>query len=346
MLESVLQREPNHLGANHYYIHAIEASPHPERGLASAARLEKLAPAAGHLVHMPAHIYSRVGEHAASVQSNVRAVAADQKFLSATHEQGVYPVMYFSHNLSFLAYANCMKGDFAEAKRAADKLVANVQPHVKEMSMLEGFLPTPLWVLISFERWDDIVKTPIPDPALIYTTANWHFARGVALAALGKTDQAERESKEFFAGLGKLPHDATFDPLNSVESVRHVQENFLAAAIKHAGGIGGNIGGEVVDALQHAVEAEDALNYSEPPSWYPPVRPVLGRVLLEQGKADAAEKVFRTALEKTPRYARALVGLRDSLKAQKRFYEAEQIDRQLLESQKTVDAVSAAAARR
>src|SRR5438067_4926287 len=193
VLESVLKRNPDHLGANHYYIHAIEASPHPERALASAARLEKLAPAAGHLVHMPAHIYARVGDHFASAHCNEVAAKADQKFLAGTRQGGVYPLMYYSHNLHFLAYAACMNGNFAQAKAAAARLVANVAPAVKEMPMLEGFLPTPILVLVAFERWNDILKLPAPASSLLITTAVWRFARGVAHAKLGKPDLAARE---------------------------------------------------------------------------------------------------------------------------------------------------------
>ena len=342
ILESVLKRDPNHLGANHYYIHAMEASPRPERALPSAARLEKLAPAAGHLVHMPAHIYARLGDYVAAARVNANAVAADQKFIRTNRDPGVQATMLHLHNLHFLAYAHCMSGNFAEAKRAADKLTAEVQPHLKEMSMLEGFLPTPLMVLIAFERWNDILNIPAPAPSLIYATANWHFARGMALAALGKSDRAEQESKACFAGLGKLPQDAAFDPYNSVASVARVQENLLAGAIKRGRGERGEEAGEVVEALQHAITAEDILNYNEPPSWYPPVRPMLGRVLLDGGKAVAAEKVFRDALEKSPRYIRALTGLRDSLRAQHRDYEAEQIELQLRQAQSEIDAVSSA----
>ena len=329
LLESVLKRDPNHLGANHYYIHAVEASANPERALPSAARLEKLAPAAGHLVHMPAHIYARVGQHSASAHCNQEAVTADKKFLGATHEQGVYPAMYYSHNLHFLAYANCMDGKFAEAKRAADELAAHVRPLVKQMPMLEGFLPTPLIVLIGFERWNDILKVAAPDSSLVYTTAQWHFARSMAFAGLKKTGDAQAESKLFFAELAKLPRDAAFDPLNSVTEIARVQENLLAAAIKMGQPEDDGEAEEVIDGLQHAVAAQDNLNYSEPPSWYPPIRPILGRALLERGRAAVAEKVFRADLERNPRHARSLAGLRDSLKAQKRDYEAEQIEQQL-----------------
>src|SRR5207248_1498093 len=136
--------------------------------------------------------------------------------------------MYYSHNLHFLAYASCMDGKFAEAKRAADELAAHVRPLVKQMPMLEGFLPTPLLILIGFERWHDILNVAPPDPALIYTTAQWHFARAMALANLKKTGEAQTESKLFFAELAKLPRDAAFDPLNAVTDVAKVQENSLA----------------------------------------------------------------------------------------------------------------------
>lgn len=195
VLESVLKRDPNHLGANHYYIHAVEASLHPERALPSAMRLEKLAPMAGHLVHMPAHIYARVGDHFTSARCNEMAAAADRKFLAETHELGVYPLMYYSHNLHFLAYADCMRGNFAEAKRAAAELLANVQPAIKEMPMLEGFLPTPMIVLFAFERWDDILKLPAPDPSLITTTAVWRSLRGMACANIGKTAEGRNPAE-------------------------------------------------------------------------------------------------------------------------------------------------------
>jgi hypothetical protein len=221
-----------------------------------------------------------------------------------------------------------MDGKFAEAKRAADELAAHVRPLVKQMPTLEGFLPTPFIVLVGFERWNEILKLAPPDPSLIYTTAQWHFARAMAFAGLKKTEEAQVESKLFFAELAKLPRDAAFDPLNSVTEIARVQENFLAAAIKQGEHERGEEA-EVVEALEHAVAAQDNLNYSEPPSWYPPIRPVLGRVLLERGQAVAAEKVFRADLERNPRYAQSLAGLRDSLKAQKRDYEAEQIEQQL-----------------
>ena len=324
VLESVLKRAPNHLGANHYYIHAVEASPRPERGLASAARLEKLAPAAGHLVHMPAHIYARVGDHAASAHSNDVAAAADKRYLAETREKGVYPMMYYSHNLHFLAYAATMRGNFAEAKDAAARLVANVAPGVKEMPMLEGFLPTPILVLIGFERWQDILKLPAPDPSLVMTTAVWHFARGMAQANLGHTPEAAEEQLAWQALAAQIPADTMYDELNKVGAVFEVHKNVLLGALAHSRGDEK----DAVDCLKRAVVSGDALNYSEPPAWYPPVRPMLGRELLATKQVAEAEKVFREDLEKNPRNARALAGLRDCLMAQNRLYDASQVDAQ------------------
>jgi tetratricopeptide (TPR) repeat protein len=323
-LESILKRDPNHIGANHYYIHAVEASPHPERALPSAARLEKLAPAAGHLVHMPAHIYARVGDHLAAAHCNEVAVVADKKFLAETHEQGVYPLMYYSHNLHFLAFAACMDGNFAEAKNAAARLIANVTPGVKAMPDLEGFLPTPILVLLAFERWNDILKLSVPDASFQITNAVWRSARGIAFANVGKIPEAEKEQSEFRDVLAKIPPDTMYDPLNKTGAVFKVHENLLAGAIARSR----HDDKTAIDFLTQAVAAEDALNYFEPPPWYPPTRPMLGRVLLATNQFAEAEKVFRADLDRNPRDGRALSGLRDCLKAQDRQYEAEQIDRQ------------------
>ena len=334
VLESVLKRDPNHLGANHYYIHAVEASMHPERALASAARLEKLAPSEGHLAHMPSHIYARVGDHSASARCNEMAMAADKKFLSQTHSEGVYKLMYYSHNMHFLAFADTMRGDLAGAKAAADKLVENVKPGVKAMPMLEGFLPTPIIVLLGFERWNDILKFPQPESSFMMTNAVWHSARGMAFANLGKTSDAENEQKTFRDLVGKIQPDEMYDMLNSRGAVFKILENVLAGAIAHSR----HDDNAAIDSFKQGVAAEDALNYSEPPPWYPPVRPMLGRLLLATNRAADAERVFRDDLDKKPRDARALSGLRDSLKAQGRDYEAEQVDEQFKSAWKVADA--------
>jgi len=341
-LESVLKRDPNHLGANHYYIHAVEASPHAERALPCAERLGKLAPAAGHLVHMPAHIYARVGDHPAAAHCNAIAAAADKKFLAATHEQGVYPLMYYSHNLHFLAFAASMDGNFAEAKDAAARVVANVMPGVKAMPMLEGFLPTPIVVLFAFERWDDLLKLPAPDSSLLITNAVWHSLRGVAFANTGKTADAEKEQSAFRELVAKIPPDTMYDQLNKTGAVFKVHDHLLAGMIARSR----RSDKGAIDSLTQAVAAEDALNYSEPPPWYPPVRPMLGRVLLEAKQLPEAEKVFRADLEKNLRDGRALSGLRDCLNAQGRKYEADQIDQQFRAAWKFATAGTATTLRR
>ena len=335
-LESVLKRDPNHLGANHYYIHAVEASTHPERALPSAARLEKLAPAAGHLVHMPSHIYARVGDHVAAAHSNVVAAAADKAYLAQTKAQGVYPLMYYSHNLHFLAYADTMDGNFNEAKDAAARLVTNVTPGVKTMPDLEGFLPTPLLVLVAFERWPDIMKLPAPDPTLRVTTAAWHFARGMAQANTGNTSGAAEEQLAWQAQVAQIPPDTMYDQLNKTSAVFEVQKNVLLGALARSRGDHK----DAVDNFTRAVAAEDALNYSEPPPWFPPVRPLLGRELMAGQQFAEAEKVFRADLEKNPRDGRALAGLRDALTAQNRTYEAAQIDEQYKTAWRTASSSS------
>src|SRR5712691_5459685 len=194
-LESVIRREPNHLGAIHYYIHSVEASSSPERALAGANRLAQLAPAAGHIVHMPAHIYIRTGDYKAAVKTNQKAALADQAYIKAGAAEGIYSMMYYSHNLHFIAMAAAMNGNYLESRRGAQMLAANVGPHVKVMPPLEGFMTVPLAVEVRFHKWNEILKTPQPDPAMHTATVFWHFARGLALAATGKLDEAEAEHK-------------------------------------------------------------------------------------------------------------------------------------------------------
>ena len=185
VLESVLRRDPRHIGANHYYIHAVEASGHPERALASAQRLETLVPWAGHLVHMPAHIYLQLGDYAAAARSNEAGAAADRAYIERTGAEGVYPIMYYSHNLHFLSDAYAMEGRFSGARRAAEQLVANVQPAVRDMPMGEFLMGTPMLVDLRFARWTDVLAAPEPAADLPVTRALWHFGQGLAHAATG-----------------------------------------------------------------------------------------------------------------------------------------------------------------
>jgi tetratricopeptide (TPR) repeat protein len=162
VLESVLRRNPNHTGANHYYIHAVEASNTAERGLPSADRLGKIAPKAGHLVHMPSHIYNRTGDYAEAAKSNVDAIVVDKEYITKSGNKGLYPNMYTNHNIHFLAAANAMKGRYADSIKAARELEANVKPALKAMPMLEMFYPYPLVSLTRFGKWDEVLKEPNP----------------------------------------------------------------------------------------------------------------------------------------------------------------------------------------
>jgi pimeloyl-ACP methyl ester carboxylesterase len=311
VLEEVLKREPNHVGANHLYIHAVEASTHPERALPSAARLEKLAPQAGHLVHMPAHVYIRTGDYNAAAKSNEEAAEVDRAYIKATGAQGVYPMMYYSHNLHFLVETYNRMGQLSEARAAAKQLEENVRPHVKAMPMIEIFMPAPLFVKLRFGQWDEILRTPEPDRALVATHALWHFARGVAFAATGTVAEAQKGRAALAAEVKQITGDARFG-LNSASGVMRVAEHTLDARIAWARGDRTRS----IESWHAAVAAWDALNYNEPPDWYYPARESLGAALLLSGDAAAAEKVFREDLKENPRNARSLFGLMQSLKAQ------------------------------
>jgi tetratricopeptide (TPR) repeat protein len=324
VLEGVLRCNPKHPGANHYYIHAIEASPYAERGLPSADRLQTLVPAAGHLVHMSSHIYMRVGDYAAAAKSNEQAIAADQAYFKTRTVTGAYPMMYYPHNLHFLAAAWCFAGRGADAGKAATLLTDHVAPHVAQMPMLEGFLTMQPVVLLRFNRWDDILAAKPPSQTLALTRATWHFARASAYLAGSDAKKAEQERKEFLAIKAALPMDAKVSSWNSAQDVLGIAEAVLGARFA----LVDNDRATAIKLLRRAVQAEDALQYGEPPDWMLPVRETLGAVLLQGGDAEGAEKVFRAGLVQHPRSGRCLFGLRESLKAQKQDYAANLIDQQ------------------
>ena len=331
-LESVIKRDPNHLGAIHYYIHAVEASNNPERALAGANKLASLAPGAGHIVHMPAHIYIRTGDYEAAVKTNEQAAEVDRAYLKATGEQGIYPMMYYSHNLHFIAICGSMNGRYAEARKNADLLAANVGPHVKEMPPLEGFMTIPMAVEVRFHHWNEILKMPAPDPAMNTATFFWHFGRGLALAGTGKISDAEAEYKFVSAAEAATPPDVIFQmPINNkAKDIMKIAENVLGAKIA----IVKKDNPAAVSLLREAVAIQDKLNYGEPPDWFYPVRENLGGALLMSGDAAGAEKVFRDDLDRNPRNPRSLFGLQQSLLEQKRDYDAGFVQKQFDDSWK------------
>jgi tetratricopeptide (TPR) repeat protein len=319
-LESVIRRDPNHLGAVHYYIHAVEASPNPERALAGANRLASLAPNAGHIVHMPAHVYIRTGDYEAAVKTNEEAAAVDRAYLKASGEQGIYSMMYYSHNLHFIAMCSAMNGNYAEAKMNADMLAEHVAPAVKMMPPLEGFMTIPTAVDLRFHRWDDILAMQKPDPDMKTATVFWHFARGMALAGKGRVQEAEAEYKIVSDAEAATPPDAVFAmPIyNKTKDILKIAEDVLGAKIAVARK--DNV--QAISLLTAAVAIQDTLKYGEPPDWFFPVRESLGGVLLMNGDATGAEKVFRADLDRNPRNPRSLFGLQQALKAQGRNYDA------------------------
>jgi len=325
-LESVIKRDPNHLGAIHYYIHSVEASNNPERALAGANKLAALAPNAGHIVHMPAHIYIRTGDYDAAVKTNEQAAEVDRSYIKQTGEQGIYPMMYYSHNLHFVAVCGAMNGRYTEARKNADLLVANVGPHVKEMPPLEGFMTIPMAVEVRFHHWNEILKMPEPDPALKTATVFWHFGRGLALAGTGKIAEAEAEYKIVADAEAATPPDLIFQmPINNkakdiLKIAEDVMGGKIAMAKKDSAG--------AISMLREAVAIQDKLNYGEPPDWFYPVRENLGGALLMSGDASGAEKVFREDLERNPRNPRSLFGLHQSLLQQKREYDAGFVQKQ------------------
>lgn len=312
VLESVLRRAPEHIGANHYYIHAVEASGHPERALPSANRLGKLAPKSGHLVHMPGHIYIQTGDYNDMVESNIAAVEADRQMIERTGAQGVYPLMYYTHNMHFVAVGEAARGRYKEALAMARKMTENVKPGLAGMQMLEGFTLLEPMVMLRFHRWDELIQAkPVNDSAML--RGFYHYARGTAYAAKHQTKEAERELAELERTIPQMDKQA-FTMLASAQQMSQIEVLSLKAAIAEAS----DEHAKAADFWREAIRLQDALPYEEPAQWHYSIRQSLGAALLRAGKAAQAEEVFRDALRKHPRDGRLLYGLLESLKAQKK----------------------------
>jgi tetratricopeptide (TPR) repeat protein len=335
VLESVLKRAPNHMGANHYYIHATEASTSPERALPSAARLETLAPAAGHLVHMPAHVYARTGDHAAAARANLAGANADRVYLKNMPPETFYGMAYYSHNLHFLADSDMMQGRFAEAQQAAAELAERLLPHAEMMPMIESMAVSPLNVLLRFGRHEEVLKQAAPPENRPVMVAWWHFARGVAQARLQRVEEAEKERAQLRDTANRIPDSALFGGtgLESARTVVTTAGIVLDARIADAR----HQNDAAIAAWTTAVAAVDRLPYDEPPVWFYPVRESLGAALLRAGRAADAERVFREDLVRHPRNARSLLGLHAALVQQKKDADAAWIDTQFREAWKNAD---------
>ena len=320
-LERVAESNPRHPGACHFYIHAVEAA-HPQRAVPCAERLAALMPGAGHLVHMPGHIYIRVGRYMDAVKANEHAVHADETYIR-DQRPGVsaYTAGYYPHNFDFLAFAAAMAGRADQAIGAADRQASVVSSDMLAapgMTFLQHHITRRLQLRVRFGRWDEILRTPAPSEELPHASGMWHYARGRALAATGKLDEAEAE-------LARV-HAAAIDPrladvrleFNESPTILGIAEHVLAGNIAHARGDHA----EAVSHLRAAAAIEDGLTYGEPPDWTVPVRHDLGAALLAAGRATEAERVYREDLKRFPSNGWSLLGLSQSLRAQGKGAEA------------------------
>ncbi len=313
-LESVLARNPDHPGACHYYLHAVEASSQPERALPCAERLPGLMPGAGHLVHMPAHIYMRVGRYHEAVERNQQAAHADEQYLADQHPTGEYADGYYTHNLHFLWASLAMEGRNVEAMKAARDLTASItEEEARKERGKELYLSTPIFSMIRFSRWEELLKEPPPPKGLRLMEGMWRLGRGLALVATGRLPGAEGEHV-VLAGLTK-----------QIRRDRTTEEKTERAMLKIAERI---LSGEIAahrqrydDAIrlfQDAMKIEEALPYSEPPLWPLSVRHHLGAALLLADRPSEAEAVYRADLLRYPDNGWALIGLIRSLRAQQK----------------------------
>jgi hypothetical protein len=337
-LRYVIHRNPDHPGANHFFIHAVEAGPHPEQGIPSADRLGGFAPQAGHLVHMPSHIYMRVGQYYEAEQANRSAVKADRSYIRHCAAQGFYPGAYYPHNEHFLWYATYFQGRSADALANAKKTAEiALENYCGPKKALEGprLRHLPWLTLARFGRWDEVLKIPQPAATndFLIDRAMWHFARGLAFAAQKQADKAAAEQVE----LSKLAGSEDAKKLNSPQfpatSMLAIADYWLAGKVAEAKGDSAG----AIEQLQKAVKAEDEMPYMEPAYWPIPVRPALGAALLNANKPAEAEAVFREDVKRWPRNGWGLFGLEQSLRAQGKSDSADIVHREFDQAWKRAD---------
>jgi hypothetical protein len=313
LLEAALKRDANHPGANHYYIHAVEASRDPGRALPSAKRLETLAIAAGHLVHMSAHTYMRVGLYREASVANARGALADEEYMSWCRSGGIYPAAYYPHNLHFLWASQTMEGKSDAAIETARKLHSKLTPQaLAEFPPAEEQVPVVYYALVRFGRFDEMLAEPAPVESQRYATGMWHHARGMAFAATGRLDEA-RAARAALAAIAAEPAAQALQ--FQAASAAHLLElatQVLAAEIAERAGDPA----PALEALESAADLELALRYTEPPPWYFPVRQLRGATFLALGRPAEAEDSFRSDLVEQPENGWSLFGLAESLRAQ------------------------------
>jgi tetratricopeptide (TPR) repeat protein len=323
ILEGVLKKAPRHPGANHYYIHATEASLHPEKALPSAERLAALMPGAGHVVHMPAHVFQRVGRYEEASQANRKAVEVDLGYMGRAPAWGYYG-MYLVHNYGFLAYSASMQGRSAESLEAARLSAKNFPPAMLEMMPgMDFFVSEPLLAMVRFGTWDEILATPRPDAKYPTLVSLWLHAHGLALVAGGKIDDAGKDLAELEQLGATIPAEASTST-NAIRDVVAVSAKVLAAAIAQKRG-----DADALTKWADAVAAEDKLSYSEPADWFYPVRHLQGAALIAAKKFKEAEAVYRADLARNPGNGWGLYGLAQALRGEKKAAQAAAVDKQL-----------------
>ena len=338
-LQRVLAVDRDHPGANHYLIHAVEASNNPEVALPSAEALKAMMPGAGHLVHMPSHIMQRVGRYEEAAQANRLGAAADLAYLRKTAPPDYYP-MYLVHNYQFLAFAAAMEGRSAEAI-SASRAARSAMPDTMLLSMpgLDWSIGYSYDALIRFGRWEDMLREAAPDPRLAGLSISFHQARATAFAAIARTSEAERELAAAQALMAAVPSDAV-QGMNTAQSVYEIGQCKAAARLASAK----RDYDAAIHLLRQASVLEDKLAYDEPEDVFFPVRHLLGAMLLDAGRATEAETVFREDLKRHPKNGWALAGLKGALAAQKRETEIGAVDLQLREAWANADQVIGRAA--
>lgn len=312
VLERCIELDPVHPGANHFYIHAVEASPDPARAVAAAERLEDLVPGSGHLVHMPSHVYINVGRYGDAAAANERAIAADEAYFAVAPPPNFYS-LYYVHNIHFLAFAAMMDGRSEVALDAGRRIEAKVPPQFLEgyVKIADGLMPTVLHVLIRFGRWDEVLDVPQYPEGRLASRAIRHYARAVALANLDRTEEARAELAALDAVVATLD-DEWMIGVNPATTVLAIARGMAEGEILFREGDHD----AAFVALRAAVAAEDALVYDEPPGWMQPVRHALGALLLAGDRAAEAEEVYTADLDDNRENAWSLLGLDQALRVQ------------------------------
>ncbi|MCZ6775659.1 MAG: hypothetical protein O7D34_04275 [Ignavibacteria bacterium] len=329
VLEYAMERNPHHPGANHFYIHAVEASKSPDRGLPSAERLGDVVPGAGHLVHMPSHIYIRVGKYHEGSLANERAIKSDDSYVTQCRAQGIYPLAYVPHNHHFLWATATLEGASEKAIAAAKSTSAKVDTAMMRqpgLGTLQHFLVIPLYAYVRFGKWAEILAYSKPADDLVYPQGVWHYARGIAFARTGRFEEAEQELNLVRKiSVNPALNDITIWDINRTDQLMEIAANALAGELAAAQ----RNYEKAIKHLQAAVTIEDRLTYNEPPDWFFPVRHSLGAVLIEAGRPADAELVYRADLETFPENGWSLFGLKKSLELQNKKTEVEQVEARL-----------------